>query len=373
MKSPLYEEHRRLGARMIDFAGWEMPLAYPSRGGVVAEHRAARERLGIFDVSHLGKIVVEGPGAAAILEGLLPGPVSLLAPWSAGYNLLLNERAGIVDDLFVYHRPDYLVVVPNAANTPAVLGAIRQSAGGEARVTDAGERWAILAVQGPRSRELAEALMPAANRLPLHAFADLELVGTPIQVARTGYTGEYGFELFAPWNGAETIWRRLLEMGEPLGGMPAGLGARDTLRLEMGYPLHGHEISPETNPLEAGLAWVIDWEKPRFRGKARLERIKEAGVSRRLTGLVAEEPGIPRRGHAILSRGTVVGEVTSGNFSPVLGRGIALGYVPPDLASPGTMLAVDVRGRALAVRVTKPPFIRPSIRPSPGRVSAGSR
>lgn len=354
-RSPLFEEHRRLGARLIEFAGWEMPLKYR---GVIAEHLAVRERVGLFDVSHLGKLVVEGPGAAGLLDRLLPGKVAALGEWSAGYNLLLTEDGGIVDDLFVYRRPEMFVVVPNAANTAAVLEVIASEAGGGVSVTDARDRWAIIALQGPRAREAGGPVLPGAGGLRLHRFADAEAGGMPVQVARTGYTGEFGFELFVAAEDAPRLWRKLLDAGEPLGILPAGLGARDTLRLEMGYPLHGHDISPATNPLEASLSWVVDWAKPEFRGKPALEQVRRDGVRRRLVGLLAGAPGIPREGHAILRDGDRVGEVTSGNHSPVLGRGIAMGYVDTDHAAPGTMLAVDVRGKRLPVEVTKPPFVK---------------
>jgi aminomethyltransferase len=335
-----------------------MPLQYE---GVIAEHWAVRRAVGLFDVSHLGKLVVRGDGAVELLDSLLPGSVAGLAEWTAGYNLVLTEGGGIVDDIFVYRRPDCLVVVPNAANTETVLGILRAAAeasGGGVEVEDARGRWAILAVQGPRSRELEDWLPREASRLALHTFADLEVAGLPAQVARTGYTGEHGWELFVEWDDAAAVWQALLEAGRACGIVPAGLGARDTLRLEMGYPLHGHDISVETHPLESRLGWVVDWDKPAFTGRDRLVRIREEGHTRRLVGLVAHGRGIPREGHAIVSGGEEVGKVTSGNFSPVLGVGIALGRVPASLAQPGTTVTVDVRGRALDAEVTTPPFIR---------------
>ena len=349
-RSPLHGEHLALGARLVDFAGWDMPLQF---SGVVAEHTAVRERVGLFDVSHLGKLLVEGPGAAEALERAVTNGVGSLPEWRARYNLVLTDGGGIVDDLFVYRRPDGWLVVPNAANTDAVLAAMRE----EGPVVDARERWAILALQGPASRRMGEELLPGATDLKLHAFGDFDLDGAAVQVARTGYTGEYGFELFVPSADAPRIWRLLLAAGQPHGILPVGLGARDTLRLEMGYPLHGHEISVETNPLEAGLSWTIDWDKPSFRGKGALERIRSAGITRRLVGLVAQGPGIPRAGHPILAGGAAVGAVTSGNFSPTLGKGVALGYVDADSAEPGTMLDVDVRGKTVPVAVTSPPFV----------------
>jgi len=354
LRSPLYEGHRALGGRLVDFAGWDMPLQF---SGVVAEHTAVRERVGLFDVSHLGKLLVEGPGAIEALEQAVTNGVGSIPEWRARYNLVLTEAGGIVDDLFVYRRPDGLLVVPNAANAPAVLEAIASVAGPEATVTDARQRWAILALQGPASRQVADALLPGATGLRLHAFGDFDLDGAAVQVARTGYTGEYGFELFVPAEDAQRIWNLLLDAGAPYGILPVGLGARDTLRLEMGYPLHGHEISVDTNPIEAGLGWTIDWSKPRFRGKAAVEAVREGGPSRQLIGLVAVGPGIPRAEQTVLRDGERVGMVTSGNFSPTLGKGIALAYVSPGAVEPGLALEVDVRGKRLQVTVTAPPFV----------------
>jgi aminomethyltransferase len=238
-----------------------------------------------------------------------------------------------------------------------VLEAIHSVGGPATRVTDARQRWAILALQGPASRKVADSLLPGATDLPLHAFGDFDLQGARVQAARTGYTGEYGFELFVPSDDAPGIWELLLDAGDPYGILPVGLGARDTLRLEMGYPLHGHEISVDTNPIEAGLGWTIDWSKPDFVGRAAVEAVRRAGPSRTLTGLVAEGPGIPRAGQAVLRDGEPVGTVTSGNFSPTLRKGIALAYVTPEAGEPGLGLEIDVRGKRLPVTVTRPPFV----------------
>ncbi|MEA2502327.1 MAG: aminomethyltransferase [Actinomycetota bacterium] len=358
LRSPLHESHRALGGRLVDFAGWDMPLQF---SGVVAEHTAVRERVGLFDVSHLGKLLVEGPGAVEALERAVTNGVASMPEWRARYNLVLTEAGGIVDDLFVYRRPDAWLVVPNAANASAVLEAIRSAGGPDARVTDARQRWAILALQGPASRKVADSLLPGATDLPLHAFGDFDLnLGVKrasVQVARTGYTGEYGFELFVPSEDAPGVWELLLDAGDSYGILPVGLGARDTLRLEMGYPLHGHEISVDTNPIEAGLGWTIDWSKPDFVGREAVEAVRRAGPTRTLTGLAAEGPGIPRAGQAVLRDGEPVGTVTSGNYSPTLRKGIALAYVTPEAGEPGLGLEVDVRGKRLPVTVTKPPFV----------------
>ena len=355
LHSPLDQVHRALGGRLVDFAGWDMPLQY---SGVVAEHTAVRERAGLFDVSHLGKLVVAGPGAEEVLEQVVTNGVGSIPEWRARYNLVLTPEGGIIDDLFVYRRPDSWLIVPNAANTPVVLAALEAEAPPGVDVFDARERWAILALQGPASRPIADALIPGANDLRLHAFGDFSIDGAEVQVARTGYTGEYGFELFVPSADAPRIWGLVLEAGAPYGILPVGLGSRDTLRLEMGYPLHGHEISVDTNPIEAGMEWTVDWSKPDFTGKSAIEKIREAGTPRTLVGLAALGQGIPRAGQPVLSAGgTPVGTLTSGNFSPTLGKGIALGYVDRASAEPGTVLEVDVRGRPLPVEVTKPPFV----------------
>jgi aminomethyltransferase len=363
-RSPLQGVHRELGARLVDFAGWEMPLQF---SGVVAEHTAVRERVGLFDVSHLGTVRVRGAGAAEVLDAVVTANVAGIPHGRARYGLVLDDQAGVVDDLFIYARPDEYLVVPNAANTDAVIAAITAAATAfpELVVVDDRERWAILALQGPAARAVADDVLPGANDLPLHGFADLDLTaagdpsGVAAQVARTGYTGEYGFELFVPAAAAAAVWSRLMEAGAAHAILPVGLGARDTLRLEMGYPLHGHELSPAINPVEAGMSWAVDWSKAAFGGKEALEAIRASGSSRRLAGLVAQGAGIPRAGQGVFEPGgaAAVGEVTSGNFSPTLGRGIALGFVPVAAAEPGTMLEVDVRGRRLPVTVTRPPFV----------------
>jgi len=348
-RSPLHSEHVRLGAKLTPFGGWEMPLQY---AGVLAEHRCVRSEAGLFDVSHLGKVTVDGPGAADFLDRMLPGKVASLGEWRAAYNIVLNEQAGIVDDIFVYRRPEGFIVVPNASNTVAVLDMLASAAGPGVHVVDSRMEWAIIALSGPRARSIILADMPEVADLKLHRLTEGVFRGTPSLVARTGYTGEVTFEFLVAWDRAKDLWLSLLDAG----ATPTGLGARDTLRLEMGYPLHGHEISESTNPIEAGLEWVIDWTKPFF-ARDVLEKIRDKGVSRRLAGVIGVGREIPRAGQAILESGRQVGELTSGNFSPVLGRGIGMGYVPPELAAPGTMLVVDVRGKMLDVEVTKPPFI----------------
>lgn len=332
-----------------------MPLSYE---GVVAEHRSVREAVGLFDVSHLGKILIGGAEAEEVLDRLLPGRVAGLEVGRAAYNLVLDDDAGILDDVFVYRQADGFTVVPNAANFDVVFEVLQQAASAAVEVVDARLEWAILALSGPKARSTAEGLLPSeALELKLHRFGDYEVDGLSVRVARTGYTGEFTFEFFVGWDDAAGLFDRLMEAGAPHRIRPAGLGARDTLRLEMGYPLHGHDISPETNPVEAGLGWVIEWDKPAFKGKERLEALREEGPGRRLVGLVARDRLIPREGHPIRREGEEVGVVTSGNFSPTLKKGIALGYMKADLAEPSTEVVVDVRGRDLRMEVVKPPFV----------------
>ena len=355
--SPLKAEHLSAGAKLVDFAGWNMPLVYPT--GTVAEHTNVREAVGLFDVTHLGKVTVDGSDAEAVLDRLLPGKVAKLRPWRAGYNLVLTPQGGVVDDIFVYKREEGFLVVPNASNTDAVIEFLRSGVrpGENVSVEDARGRWGILALTGPKSREVLFPLLPEAEELKMHDFRPMSLKGMEVIVARTGYTGEVTYEFLPEWDRSPDVWNLLLEAGESLGIKPAGLGARDTLRLEMGYPLHGHELSVDINPVEAGLGWVIDWEKD-FTGKPALQELRASGPARKLVGLLAAQGRgkVPRQGHQVFFEDRPVGEVTSGNFSPTLGAGIALAFVPPEQSEPGTRLEIDIRGKRLPVQVVKPPF-----------------
>lgn len=348
--TPLLEVHRGLGARIVEFAGWDMPLQYE---GIVAEHNTVRASAGVFDVSHLGKLSVRGPAAVPALQEALTADVEALEEGSATYSLVLTDEGGCVDDVFVYRLgPEDYMVVPNAANVAAVASAIRSSG---AAVDDIWDRYAILALQGPGSYEVFMSVFPdsAADTLALHTFSPLDVFGAEGLVARTGYTGERGFELYAPATTSPRAFESLLEAG----AKPVGLGARDTLRLEMGYALYGHELTLRTDPIEARLGWVLAWDTP-FRGKQAVAAIKEAGPSRRLVGIRCSGRGIPRGGYPVASGSDRVGEVTSGNFSPTLGTGIALAYVDAaaDL-SPGDEVGIEARGRAIAGAIVKPPFI----------------
>jgi aminomethyltransferase len=343
-RTPLDELHRAAGARMVPFAGWEMPVQYE---GVVAEHRAVRSDCGAFDVSHMGEIEVEGPRALELLQGVLSNDLGRLDDGEAQYTLLTNERGGIIDDLIAYRldRFRYLLIV-NASNREAACGWLKQRELPGSDVRDVSDRYALVAVQGPRTLERLE--LPEA---PAFTFAEGTVDGTPCMVNRTGYTGEVGVELLAEAEDAPALWQAVLERG----AVPCGLGARDTLRLEVCYPLHGNDIGPETDAISAGLGWTCALDKE-FTGAGVLRQIREQGPARRLVPFVLEERAVPRQGMAILEGG----EVTSGTHSPMLERGIGMGYVDTALAEPGTAITIDVRGRSRRARVVrKPIYSRP--------------
>jgi len=366
-RSPLDAVHRRLRAKMGPFAGWEMPIEY---AGTLSEHRAVREAVGVFDLSHLGKVEVQGSGARAVLQHALSADLDrLAAPGAAQYTLCLTDDGTIVDDLIVYRTAEGYLLVPNAANWPKVAEAVRASArtleGSEAGDVEVVPRpdVAVLAVQGPRAPELLSGLFPAevASLEYMHAVP-VSHAGESLRLARTGYTGERGYELLVPGEVAPELWRELFERGAPLGVVPVGLGGRDTLRLEMGYALHGNDISTDTDPFEARLGWAVAMDKGDFRGREALRARKEAGPKRLLVGLSATDRLIPRHGMTVLDRERPVGEVTSGTFSPTLRHGIALAYVLPEVAAKDTELQVDVRGKRGGARVTRPPFVAASPR-----------
>jgi len=344
--SPLYAEHVALGAKMVPFGGWIMPLAYPS--GTVAEHRACRQSAVAFDVSHLGTVCVRGSDAFEHLQRSLSNDLRRIHPGRAQYTHLLDEDGSVVDDIIVWWLADDVFdVMPNASNTFRVRDAI----GGE----DTTAARAVLAVQGPEARRQLATVSPDAAAVARFRVRRFSWNGVDCVAAGTGYTGEDGVECAVPVEAATAFWRALLDAGIP----PAGLGARDTLRLEAGLPLHGHELGPGITPLQAGLAWVVGWDKGVFRGRGPLERERARGPRRRLRGLVTEGRQPPRDGATVLAADTAIGTVTSGNFSPVLGRGIAMAFVDTDhdVAVDGG-LDIDVRGRHIAAHVVDLPFVR---------------
>jgi aminomethyltransferase len=342
--SPLDAEHRGLGAKLVPFGGWEMPLSYPA--GTLAEHLTCRRGAVAFDVSHLGTVRVTNEAAFTELQVALTNDLTKIGPGRAQYTHLCADDGSVLDDIIVWWVDDeWFDVMPNASNTSRVRAAV----GGDDVTADR----AIIAVQGPDARHRLAAVMPEAAGVPRFHVTRFSWDGQPCLAAGTGYTGEDGVELSVPAAVAADVWRTVLGAGIE----PAGLGARDTLRLEAGLPLHGHELGPGITPLQAGLAWVVGWKKPTFRGKAALEAERDRGVARRLRGIATDGRRPPREGSGVRIGGEPVGELTSGNFSPVLGHGIGLAFLPPDVED-GTALDVDVRGSTLTGRVVPLPFVK---------------
>ena len=353
-ETPLHSWHVAAGAKLADFGGWEMPIEY---AGVVAEHTAVREAVGVFDVSHMGKLRVSGEGAVAWLDTVLASPLSAIPDGKAQYSMLLTEAGGVVDDLIVYRlAADLAWVVPNASNAPAVFAALSSLKPAGIAIDNLHDDFGIIAVQGPKSPEVLSALGLAVPAEYMSAVWT-EFQGDGLLLCRSGYTGETGFELIAPNAALLPLWEGALAAG----AVPAGLGARDTLRLELAYPLHGHELSVDINPVEAGLSWAVGWDKPEFVGRAALLAVRERGAARKRVALKVVERGIPRGEMAVLREGERVGITTSGTFSPTLKAGIALALVSPSVTV-GDLLQLDVRGRLVEVEVVKPPFVRPSTR-----------
>lgn len=352
---PLEDRHRELGASFAEFGGWLMPVSY---AGTVAEHNATRDAVGLFDVSHLGKATVRGPGAAAFVNATLTNDLNRIGPGKAQYTLCCNESGGVIDDLIAYYvADDEIFLVPNAANTAAVVAALRQAAPAGVTITDEHRSRAVLAVQGPRSTEVLAGLgLP--TEMDYMGFADASYAGVPVRVCRSGYTGEHGYELLPAWEKAGVVFDALVAAVTELGGELAGLGARDTLRTEMGYPLHGHELSPAISPLQARCGWAIGWKKESFFGRDALLAEKAAGPARLLRGLRATGRGVLRADLAVLDGDRQVGITTSGTFSPTLRAGIALALIDADAGiDAGAQLTVDVRGRAVECEVVQPPFV----------------
>jgi aminomethyltransferase len=369
--SPLAGRHRALDAKFGPFAGWSMPLEYAGQG-VQAEHHAVRNAVGVFDVSHLGTALLRGPGAAELANGLFTNDLDRIGRGHAQYTLLCTGSGGVIDDLIVYRRSaDDLLLIPNAANSAAVLEAVRAAIPDDAdlELADLHQQTAILAVQGPRSPEVLAAIgVPSAMDYMSFIEVRTALAGSGeviITVCRTGYTGEHGYELVVPADHAEALWDAVLPAVVERGGMACGLAARDTLRTEMGYPLHGHELSPTITPVEAGVSWAVGWDKPAFAGRESLVAQREAGPTRRLRGLLLADRGIPRPDMVVRrsdrTDGEPCGVVTSGTYSPTLGQGIALALLDADIAIDSDVV-IDARGRMLTARVTKPPFVDASPR-----------
>jgi aminomethyltransferase len=342
---------------MVDFAGWEMPVQY---SGVIAEHLAVRSRAGLFDVSHMGEIEVRGIGAEAFCQRLTANDVSRMQVSQAQYNLLLNDQGGVVDDVIFYKRQsgDFFICV-NASNTEKDFQWLRDHATGDVEVENVSGDYAQLALQGPLAEKILQPLTPInLAEMKSFYFAQSELVGKRCLMARTGYTGEVGFELYCQSNDAQKLWDDLLNAGSPVGLVPVGLGARDTLRLEKAYPLYGHELDDGTTPLEAGLDWVVKFAKGSFIGCEVLLRQKQEGVKRQLVGLELIEPGIARSEHRLFKDQRCIGRVTSGTRSPSLGRSIALAYVAAEEACTENILDVEIRNKSVHAKVVPLPFDR---------------
>ena len=359
-RTPLYDEHRALGARLVEFGGWEMPVHY---SGILDEHRAVRERAGLFDVSHMGEFRIEGPGSLDFLQGLVPNNVARLSDGQALYSQLCNERGGTQDDLLIYRLGDdrYMAVVNAGTMESDWDWFIKQAAGrSDVTLTNISAETGLIALQGPRALEILQPLTETdLGAIAYYHFADGTVAGISCLISRTGYTGEDGFELYCASGDAVALWRKLLEAGATHGLLPAGLGARDTLRLEAGFCLYGHELNDQTSPLEAGLGWSVKLEKGHdFIGREALLAQKQQGLPRKLIGIELRDRGVPRAGYAILRDGAPIGELTSGAIGPSVGKAIGMGYVAPADARPGAEVAIAMRGQAVSAVIVALPFYK---------------
>jgi aminomethyltransferase len=357
-QTPLHDEHLASGGRMVPFAGWEMPIQYAA--GITAEHNAVRTAAGLFDVSHMGEFEVVGPQALDLVQFVTTNDASRLEVGQAQYSTLPNEQGTLLDDLIVYRFEDRYMLVVNASNRAKDFEWISRFAGRfDVQFTDRSDETALLALQGPQATEVLRGLTgEKLDAVGYYRFALGQVVGREAVLSRTGYTGEDGWELYLSPEAAPEVWSAILEEGREVGVLPAGLGARDSLRLEMGYPLFGNELDESHSPLQSGLGWVTKLDKGDFIGKAALQREKEEGIEQKLIGFRLRERGFPRPGYTIASGGEVVGSVTSGTLSPSLGTGIGMGYVPTELSQPGTELEIVIRNQNIPAEVVRPPFYR---------------
>ena len=359
-RTPLHDLHVALGAKMVPFAGFEMPVTYPA--GIGAEHRAVRERVGVFDVSHMGEFEVTGPDRNAFVQRVTCNDVATLRTGQAQYSGILTEQGTFVDDCLVYRFDDKVMLVVNASNIAKDWEHIvAQKGGANVRLRDISDETALLAIQGPNAEALVAALSPVAvAQIPYYHFTSGTVAGAQCFISRTGYTGEDGFEVYGPADAAPKIWNALIEAGRPKGLLPAGLGARDTLRLEAKLALYGNDIDDAHTPWEADLGWIVKMKKGDFTGRDALAKQKEAGITRRLVGFEVTGRGIARHGFPVSvdPDSGPVGVVTSGTQTPTVGKPIGLAYVPTGRATPGTPLAIDVRGRSVAARVVPTPFYK---------------
>ncbi len=362
--SPLHEFHKSAGAKLADFGGWEMPIEYPAAngGGVLNEHQAVRQAVGIFDVSHLGKVTVQGEGALSFLNSVLTNDLSRLKDGQAQYNLFCDPNTGgVIDDLIAYRFSEReIFLIPNAANTGEVVKRLNTAKPAGIEISDRHRDFSVVALQGPKSNEVLKNL-GIANDLDYMSFKKAEIEGFEITLCRTGYTGELGYEILTRWDETLPVWNKLLSLVKELGGQVAGLGARDTLRTEMGYPLHGHELSMEITPVEASAGWAVAWEKE-FWGKSILQQQKSNKNHRTLQALMIADRGIPRAGMKVLNEaGVVIGEVTSGTFSPTLKTGIALALMNMKFDIESEVI-VDVRGRLSRAVIKRAPLVESHVK-----------
>lgn len=358
-QTPLHSEHVKLGGKMVEFAGWDMPVQY---SGIKDEHLAVRNSAGLFDVSHMGEIEISGSGALALVQHLSTNDASKMIDGKAQYSLMLNDRGTVIDDVIIYRfTEERFIIVVNASNVEKDFAWMQKHAGQDVTVTNRSDDYALIAFQGPKAPEITQGLtdvdLPSIKR---YHFAEGTVAGVNnVIIARTGYTGEDGFELFCNPSNAPKLWSALLGDGKSVGVKPAGLAARDTLRIEMKYSLYGHEISEETNPFEAGLGWVVKMgDENDFYGKDLLIQIKKAGIQRRLVGFKMSDRTIPRQGYAIVKDEKTIGQVTSGTLSPSLDMPIGIGFVPPDMREVGTRLHIDIRGKLREAEVVETPFYK---------------
>ncbi|HEY9175630.1 MAG TPA: glycine cleavage system aminomethyltransferase GcvT [Verrucomicrobiae bacterium] len=378
-RTPLFETHRRLGARLVEFGGWEMPVQYTS---IVEEHLAVRQAAGIFDISHMGEVTVSGTAAAAFLNHVLTNDIRKLTPGLGQYTLLCNARGGVIDDLYAFQlTADVYLLIINASRIEADVAWLQAraadfGAGGELRLTDASHNYAAVAVQGPRVKDFIETCIPGASRsakrvggvteLKKNEIGGFSLGAASVLVSRTGYTGEDGYEIVGPDDAIRQIWDAVLAAGQPHGIKPCGLGARDTLRTEVCYPLYGHELDENTTPIEAGVGFFVALDKGEFIGRDTMAEQKARGVTRRCVAFKMTEKSAPPRPHYPIwsagAAGTKIGEVTSGTQSPSLGVGIGMGYVPREFAKAGTVIEIEIRGkRSAAMVAAKPLYRQPAI------------
>jgi aminomethyltransferase len=361
-RTSLYEVHKKYGGRMVPFAGWEMPVQYT---GVTDEHNAVRNAVGLFDVSHMGELEMRGVYAGQVVNYLITNDASKLEDGRALYTTCCNAQGTVLDDLIIYRaREDRYLIVCNASNRDKIVEVFKNAAKDHCEFVDRTDETALIALQGPKAMKVLEQAGDVAHvlALPNFGFADARILNVDVTIARTGYTGEDGVEIFCPWDAAPRIWEGLMELGKPFGIKPAGLGARDTLRLECKMALYGNEIDETTNPLEAGLGWVVKLDKGDFVGRSVLENVKKQGTTRKLVGLEMTGRGIARHGYPVKDAegGNVIGQVTSGSPSPTLGKNIALAYVPNAQSAIGTKIYVDCRGKDVEAVVVKTPFYKRS-------------